>query len=930
MKITLLPSLLFISVLSVAVLQGCSGTDLTDAEYVALAKDHQDKGDLQASLIELKNALKINPDNPEARWLLGGIYIKLGAGASAEKELRRAVKLGLTPESAEIPLTRAFLLRGKNQEVIDSDFSPNKLSDSDQAELLALRADAYFGTENLDKAEELYDMALAIKADIPEARTGKARLAIMQNDLDEARKRISAVLEKTPDFASALSLLGLMETWDGNLEKAEEAYTKAMQDPVYAIASQYHRVFLRIRLKKFDQAAEDINELKKRLKDIPSVSYAEGLLHFAQGNFTEAQGLFEHAIGLAPNHAGALFYAGATHTVLGNTLSASTYLRRHLALNPRSVAAQRLLAQVELQSGNPAEAEKLALQVMKEDPEDVFTMNLLADASTALGNEEAVVSYRRRMVATQPDSPGAKIRLGNTLINMGEADEGLRELQQVLEQYPGEHGAAQSLIQQHQRLGDFDAALNTAREHRDSQPGSAVAHVLLGTVYLSRKETGEATKVFERALEIEPNNVSVYHALALISIQEKDLNSANGYYQEALKARPGDLKTLMNLANLHAMQGDQVSRIKVLEDAITSNPNALQPVLSLGRIYLAEGEAGKAIDIVEEKRSQYVSNKDLLGLLAEAQLADGRYDEAKVTLIRLNKLVPEEARVYYALAAAYQGLNDSEKMREALDKAAALDPDAVPPQIVLARLAIEQRNIAAAESRIVAIKKRVSKDNPELLQLEAQLAEIKGDWSDAVTAYERLFNQEATSVNLRRLARAQWNAGHKDKAVQDYEQWAQEHPQDARVLLELSARYMTLERNQDAIETYKSLLELAPDNVLALNNLASLLNKTDPEAALGYAQRAYSLAPEAPGVLDTLAGTLLSTGDTERAARMIERALTKQPDNPSFLYRRAQILEAGGQGEEAIRVLDEILQPGRSFRERREAEAMLERLRSRS
>ena len=61
-------------------LSGC-GETLTDAEYLARAKEYQDKGEVNASVIELKNALKANPDNIEARWLLQWI-----SGFSRTKE----------------------------------------------------------------------------------------------------------------------------------------------------------------------------------------------------------------------------------------------------------------------------------------------------------------------------------------------------------------------------------------------------------------------------------------------------------------------------------------------------------------------------------------------------------------------------------------------------------------------------------------------------------------------------------------------------------------------------------------------------------------------------------------------------------------------------------------------------------------------------
>lgn len=55
-----------------SLLQGC-GKDLSDADYVLRAKEYHDKGELQASSIQLKSALQKNPSNSEARWLLGKI-----------------------------------------------------------------------------------------------------------------------------------------------------------------------------------------------------------------------------------------------------------------------------------------------------------------------------------------------------------------------------------------------------------------------------------------------------------------------------------------------------------------------------------------------------------------------------------------------------------------------------------------------------------------------------------------------------------------------------------------------------------------------------------------------------------------------------------------------------------------------------------------
>ena len=71
----------------------CSGS-LTDAQYVNRAQDHLDRGELKSATIELKNALRQNLENAQARRLLGKVELEVGNAAAAEKELRRASELG--------------------------------------------------------------------------------------------------------------------------------------------------------------------------------------------------------------------------------------------------------------------------------------------------------------------------------------------------------------------------------------------------------------------------------------------------------------------------------------------------------------------------------------------------------------------------------------------------------------------------------------------------------------------------------------------------------------------------------------------------------------------------------------------------------------------------------------------------------------------
>src|SRR4051794_25905389 len=95
-------------VLISAALAGCSSKQDPSAA-LSKAKAYQQKGESKAALIELKNAVRDNPDNAAVRAALAESYRLTGDGPSAEKEIRKAVSLGYDKRTAAATLARALL-----------------------------------------------------------------------------------------------------------------------------------------------------------------------------------------------------------------------------------------------------------------------------------------------------------------------------------------------------------------------------------------------------------------------------------------------------------------------------------------------------------------------------------------------------------------------------------------------------------------------------------------------------------------------------------------------------------------------------------------------------------------------------------------------------------------------------------------------------
>ena len=83
-------------------LSGCDQiASLSAEEYIQRAKDMQSQADLKGSILELKNAVQKDPNNAQARWLLGQSYLRSKMPENAIKELETARNLGVSTTALE-------------------------------------------------------------------------------------------------------------------------------------------------------------------------------------------------------------------------------------------------------------------------------------------------------------------------------------------------------------------------------------------------------------------------------------------------------------------------------------------------------------------------------------------------------------------------------------------------------------------------------------------------------------------------------------------------------------------------------------------------------------------------------------------------------------------------------------------------------------
>ena len=214
--------------------------------------------------------------------------------------------------------------------------------------------------------------------------------------------------------------------------------------------------------------------------------------------------------------------------------------------------------------------------------------------------------------------------------------------------------------------------------------------------------------------------------------------------------------------------------------------------------------------------------------------------------------------------------------------------------------------------------------------------------ADESTGYPGLFarrrlavlvalNKDVPEAAVRSLARSQALLDRGDQAgartaLQEVVKLA---PQSIGPLVTLAQLEETLGEFDSAITRYRLVLDVQPNHLIALNNLAYALavRRNSPAEALPYARQAAVAAPLNGGILDTLAWVLHLLGDNELSGKLLAEAIRLEPREPEIRLHAALVFMALNNAARAERELAEALRLDPRFEKRDDVQRLRLQLR---
>ncbi|MEN8205326.1 MAG: XrtA/PEP-CTERM system TPR-repeat protein PrsT [Pseudomonadota bacterium] len=922
-KLMAVSMLVLFSLLIVA----CGNFGLNEEQLLQRAKQFLSEREYIAAAIEARNTLQKNPDNAEARYLLGVITLDYGDYSTAEREFRHADLSGWGDGQARIGRARALFELGQYRELATDVELEAGYSATVKAELLALRAAAEASLEETDQARATLHEAVALDPDAFQVLMTQIQLLLDEDDLQSAAGAIDVALAQYPGNPELLLLQAEIALAEGDIGTGKQQLQAIIEsDPpgfisIYGVHASLNLVEQLILEHDLEEAQRYIAPLYGRTANAPYTNYLGGMLAFEQGEYDLAEQRLLKVMKVTPDHAPTRLLFAAVNFAQEDYEQAAYFLAKYLAVNPENLAARKLLGRSYMLLGRLDSAIETLEQA--ENSDDAALLAMVGLSELQRGNATAGIAGLKNALAEEPDSIALRKELALAYLSTDEANLAIEELQYLVKAGNTQLHTESLLVTAYLQAGEFERAIDLSLEMLSRSPQNPAITSLVGTVFAASGDMLEARKYFDRALSNRSDFYPAAVALARIEELEGSTDKAITRYRNLVESDVDSVVPMLALARLEGQQGNTQQVVDLLQAASKEFPNESRPRLLLAEHYLRERQYQKAGLLLEEAAKTNPEQPVVLYLQARLLIATDRHRQAVTVLTELLEIDPKSATAQVLLAEAHLHMEGVQNAREVLQKVIRQDPDNAPALALLTKIEILSGNLGQAMRH----SQRIQQEYPALYlgyELQGDVWVKKQNDVEAGKQYAQAWERMQRSELAIKQAKVALRSGNDKAALKLLLSWLGDHSGDVRVRRFLGTTYYDAGHSEQAIAEYLKVLAINPDDESALNNLAWIyFQGNNPEARM-MAERAYRIDPDSPGILDTYGWILVNENDVDRGRRLLRQASKQLPGVAEVSYHYAVALHKSGDQQQAREILEALLVDDKPFDGREHARRLLE------
>lgn len=894
------------------------------------AEAHIEAGEYRGAILELKNVLRADGDNQDARRLLARASYQVGDLETAEVEYERLLATVGDDEEAWLGLGNVLLQQGRATDAFERVF-PQLETRPDSAAARVLAADILATLGNLDDAEADYRKVLALDGRNVPALVGLATVFATKRDYDAANESLRAAMEADPGSAMPYRMQGNIERMRQNYKVAADAYLRAIERENLRTTdnerfmTRVNRAASLLDARDFDAAERQIGDLSSEFGGHPLLNFLRGRLAFGRGDIELAQRELQTYLAAVPDDPRAQAMMGAVSFSQNYLRQAEMYLQFASRQGVGGDFTRRLLAETQLRLNKPEAALRSLGGAEDGSLSDPEMLHMLGRASLGRGDIAAAVDYFEQGVSADPENAGSRLSLAAGLISAGDYERAIDILEQLPVDGEDDYRREVLLLAALTRSGQTEEARAAAEALVAEHDNDARVFVIAGTLYETLGDTPAARKHLLRALDLEPDSLPAMFGLGQLAREEGDTSQAMDWFGKALDTDPAFGPALSACAQVGTAVGRYDLVRERLAAATAHRPDAADIWVLRSRAALLNEPPEQALEIVTAARERHPDEPLLTHVEGLALLQSGQSEAGLRRLAAAAQAAPEDTRLQLDFARARQATGDTRGALQIVEQLRARQPNDFEALELQASLLARDAKTVAARQRLQEFVAANGESTATRL-LAGDIEMLANRPADAVPHYAAAFDADPGPQSVLRLLRA-YSLSQPESARILAEHWLEDHPDDAEVR-RLYAQMLESNGDEEAARIhYELLVASGTEDPVVLNNLAWRYAEEGRPEAVQLAERANRLAPENGSISDTYGWILYREGRLDDALAELRKAAEQSPDNPEIRYHLAKVLADAGQRSEAREILEQALAAGGPFTSRREAESLADALR---
>lgn len=459
--------------------------------------------------------------------------------------------------------------------------------------------------------------------------------------------------------------------------------------------------------------------------------------------------------------------------------------------------------------------------------------------------------------------------------------------------------------------GKYDQAIIAYQRALSFDPDAVDIHFSLAKLYLQAQDREKAEAALRNVIKYDPRNIDALELLGELAQSRQDHDQALKYFERVLDIDYYNDYAILQSAKINRVKGDTIREADFLIRLWELDTDRIAALQRAESIYLGANDYNRVTDLYSKLIKRMPTKTEIVGRQIRLFLGMNRFFDAEALMDSLIEVAPYSIDLQSMKTDLVKVMHGEMAAVDYLTEVVNDFPDSWELKLKLSQLLIDAGESTTARERLLEILEV----KPELSNAVSMLVWTHLDVDDVEMAREVLegylpafpddfFLHRLMGSILYDIAVQKADSTHYQLALVAQYAALQLRPDDQQTLHMIANTLELFGRREEVLQTYLQLIELDPNDDLALNNYAYLITEGDVSEdtlrhAAEFVERALAIQPANAPYLDTAGWIYFKLGHVQLAREFIDRSLSINPDNAEVLMHMGDVLEYLGKSNEA-------------------------------